>query len=465
MTRIAELHMKYPTIPGDVIVKWEILNRGVRDSADLDKVSGWTPASGTYQSKFDDVTLKQLVDNRPTRLKDGYMLRPFTFYLKSGEGAGLHISPRSPYEIREVGDGKFDLYEGEERVGADIYFPRPKPREGAEPRTSKGTPISRLIKSPRSCFLIMPVRYCEYFATGEQCKFCNFNSGQEDARSIGLDRPVTESLEEIVEAYKIRGSEVTLIEGRFEMGGFANAEHEERIHCTFVENIARATPYKPNFTVHTEAMSRKGMQRLKDVRLDCFAIQLEAWDAGLFADICPGKERHSSYDRWLEALSDAVDVYGVGNVGCKTIGGLSLIAPNGHKTWQEARDSHIEAVRWMIENDIKPDVGHLHLPAGSVYGENDANRAKLPPTEYYLDVFLAHHEAMLEHGLYEKLNKLMHCGLCCSAGNYTGELGILAQAGDWGTYMADVVPEKANWLLQFIRSVASPVAAASPEAI
>ncbi|MDO8674340.1 MAG: hypothetical protein Q7O66_23270 [Dehalococcoidia bacterium] len=454
MTRIYELQERYPTIPLDSIVKWEIWGAGVRDTGDLDKVSEWKAAEGTYQNKFDDVTLKQVVDKNPSRLKDGKILRPGRCYTKSGTGILLRINPKSRYEIREVGEGDFAFFEGEERVDVSLYFPHPKPREGAEPQTSKGTPISRLVRSTRNCFLIMPVRYCEYFARGEQCKFCNFNSGQEDARALGLDRPVTESPDEIIEAYKIRGSEVKFLEGRFELGGFANAEHEEKIHCSFVEKIGHATSYKPNFTVITESMPRKGLQRLKDVGLDCISIQLEVWDRDLFGEILPGKAKHCSYEGWLESIQNAVDVFGAGNVSCKTLGGLTMIPASGHKTWQEARDSHIESVNWAIDNGALAVIGYLGLPAGSVYGEDPPNREKLPPTEYFLDVFLAHHEAMLKNDFYSKMNKFLFCGLCCTV--YQGEIGILNQFGDWGSWMADVVPDKANWIRQFVRSVTPP---------
>ncbi|MDO8669991.1 MAG: hypothetical protein Q7O66_00990, partial [Dehalococcoidia bacterium] len=251
MTRIDDLHKKYPTFPLEVIVRLEIVNRGVRDTDDLDKVSEWKAATQSYQSKFDDVTLKELAEKRPSRLRDGRMLRPNALLMKNGLAAAIRINPKSPYEIREVSEGKFALCEGEETVNMEVYFPQAEQREGPEPLTSRGTPISRLVSSPRNCFMIFPVRFCEYFTSGDQCKFCNFNSGQEDARSVGLDRPVAENLDDTVEAYKIRSSEVRLVEGRFELGGYMNAENEERIHCRFVEKIANAAPYKPNFTIHT----------------------------------------------------------------------------------------------------------------------------------------------------------------------------------------------------------------------
>ncbi len=326
MVRIDELAKKYPSIPRDLIIKWELWNRGVKDTDDLDKVSLWKVIEGSYQNKFDEVTLKELVDRRPSRVQNGRILRPDAFFMKSSLNAPLVISPGSPYEVREEAEGKFALYDGEEKVDVDLYFPRPKPREGAEPLTSRGTPISRLVKSPRNCFFIFPVRYCEYFASGEQCKFCNFNVGQEDARSIGLDRPVAENLEDTVEAYKIRSSEVRIVEGHFELGGFSNSENEERIHTSFVERVANAAPYKPNLSILTEALSRKGLQRLKDVGLDCIHIQMEVWEPKTFNDALPGKVKHSSYERWLEFVSESVDILGVGNVACKTIGGISLVS-------------------------------------------------------------------------------------------------------------------------------------------
>ncbi|MDO8670083.1 MAG: hypothetical protein Q7O66_01460 [Dehalococcoidia bacterium] len=460
MTRIDDLAKQYPAIPRELILKWELWNRGINDTDDIDKISKWVPAEGTYQNKFDEVSLKERVTRRPSRLKDGRILRPNysnACMTKKTIAAPIVLSKDTPYEFREFGDGKFAFFEGEEKVDIDLYFPQPKAREGAEPVTSKGTPISRLLLSPRNCFVIMPVRHCEYFGVGEQCKFCNFNTGQEEIRALGLGRPATENLDETVEAYKIRSSEVRLVEGRFELGGFANSENEERIHTSFVERIANAAPYKPFLLIHTEALTRKGMQRLKDVGLDSVTIQLEVWDPQVFAEMCPGKVKHMSYQAWLDSINDAVDIFGVGNVACKTIGGTSLVAESGHKTWQEARDTHIEHIREMCSIGAIPSLGCLRLPVGSVWGGDPSLREKLPPTEYYLDLFGPHHEAMTEHGLYDKLNKFMYCGFDCAQTVYCGDIGIFERAGDWGHWMADVVPDKANWLLQWLAEIESPV--------
>ncbi len=83
------------------------------------------------------------------------------------------------------------------------------------------------------------------------------------------------------------------------MGGFMHGEHEAKIYFDFVEKIANGAPYKPDLIIHTEAMDRKDMQRLKDCGLDCLTIQLEVWEPRLFAEICPGKAKHTPYEGWL----------------------------------------------------------------------------------------------------------------------------------------------------------------------
>ncbi|MDO8672105.1 MAG: hypothetical protein Q7O66_11850, partial [Dehalococcoidia bacterium] len=293
MTRVEELQKKYPTIPKEVTLKWEVLGRGVRDGGELDEVCHWQKAGAhySYQSYDHDVTLQEWVAKRPARLQGDHILRPGSLIMKNGIGAAIRLDTRSPYEIRSLGDGRFGLFEGEEKVDIEIYFPPPKPRPTDGLVTSKGTPLSTLFSCPRRCISLMPVRYCEYFATGDQCKFCNFNNTQADSRAVGLDRPVTINLDEVVEGYKILSSEVKLIEVKFEMGGFMKGENEGRIYFDFVGNVARGAAYKPSLTIRTQAMDRKDMQRLKDAGLDCMSIQMEVWDPELFAEVLPGKAK------------------------------------------------------------------------------------------------------------------------------------------------------------------------------
>ncbi|MBI2861529.1 MAG: hypothetical protein HYX89_01790 [Chloroflexi bacterium] len=454
MTRIAELQKKYSNVPKEVVVKLEVLNRGIKDNDDLDKVSVWSPPGRSYQSYDHDVTLNDLM--KSGKAKDGSILRPITFYMNNGLGVRIMRDTTSPYTIREIGDGKFALFEGEEEVDIDIHFPIPKPRNREVLRTSKGTPVTELVELNRRCFMIVPVRYCEYFTRGVECKFCNFNASYDDLRSIAFDRKVTIDLEEAAEAFGIACSHIKLIEGMLESGGFSTAKQEGALYVRFVEKLATAASYKPNLKILGEAMEMQDYRRLKDAGLDCITLQMEVWDRRLFQEIVPGKAKHMPYDRWIEAFYNAVEVFGPGQVAGKFVAGATLIPENGFKSPEEALASHIEGDTFCIKNGIIPAFTPMRWAPGSPFSKDPANRDKFPPTEYLLDLAVAHHEACVKYGLYDKLNKFLYCGMDCTEYPYVGEIGMLEKAGDIGTWMADVIPYEHNWLLRFLDSLKSP---------
>ena len=195
------------------------------------------------------------------------------------------------------------------------------------------------------------------------------------------------------------------------------------------------------------------MLRLKEAGVDSFTMQMEVWDPRLFEEVCPGKAKSRGRDGYIEAFHAAVDVFGAGSVGCNFVGGVTLVAAGGHKTWQEARDSHAEGDRWMTKNGVWSIYTPLRLQPGSIYGDVPANQNKYPPTEFYLEVNLANHQAMKEYGFYQKLNKFTWCAMDCMDVNYSGEIGMLELAGNIGNWLSDAVPDEANWLAKFISSM------------
>ncbi|MBI2865698.1 MAG: hypothetical protein HYX94_14210 [Chloroflexi bacterium] len=453
MSRVDQLQKRYPNVPLEIIVKYEVLNYGIRDSDVIDETSFWD-RSGGYQSRDHDLTLREIAAKRPWTVKPGFIMRPSPFYMSNGVGVQTQRgSDRSPYEIRQLGAGQHALFEGDEKV-AGVWFPPRKSWTEDEPVTSRGTPVTSLVEPDRRCFYIRPVRNCQYFSTGDQCRFCNYNPTIDDARSTGLDPAATINLDETVEAYRIlTAASPRWVEGRFQSGGFVT-EQEAQVYIRFVEGIANGAPYTPNLTLHGQPMTRKNMQRLKDAGLRCIAYHSEVWGDRLFAEVCPGKHKRDGWEGYLEAWSNAVNVLGVGNVGSAFVAGATVMAPNAHESWQEARDSIIEGFRWSIENNIWPLFTPLRLGVGSIYANDRANREKLPPTECYLELAVAHHRLMTEYGLYGKLNKLLYCPLDCTA-SYYAELGVLALSGDVGQWAADAVPSDANWIAGFIASVTS----------
>ncbi|MDO8670977.1 MAG: hypothetical protein Q7O66_06045 [Dehalococcoidia bacterium] len=458
MSRVDELQRVYPNVPRDIIIARDIHRHGIRPTEVLDRICGYGRGGigGLYQSRDVGVTLQDLAKKNPGSAKSGLVLATPLPYFKSGLSGRIIRNQMSSYEFGEVGPGQYALYEGEEKV-EDIYFPTAenwsKDLE-KEPRTSRGTPVTSLVNIRRRCFNVIPVRHCEYFNTGDQCKFCNLNATYEDAaKAGGFQHNATINLEDTIEAYRIITSMMPpLVEGRLVMGGFADSDLEARIHLKFIEELARATTYLPNNSISTQPMSRPMMQRLKDAGISSISMNIEVWDRQLFEEVCPGKALNRGYDRYLEAFHNAVDIFGWGSVGTNQPGGVTLMPENGHLTWQEARDSQIEGIRWQIKNGVFPMLETLVLGVGSIYGDDPANQAKLPPTDYYLDIAIAHHEACKEFDMYQRMNRLLYCPLDCPPFAYCGQLGMVEEAGDVGKWAATCVPDDANWIARFMES-------------
>ncbi|MDO8670976.1 MAG: hypothetical protein Q7O66_06040 [Dehalococcoidia bacterium] len=460
MSRVDELQKKYPTIPRSLIIHRDIHSHGVKPTQVLAGLSTYD-RSVIYQSRDNEVTLEDITKQNPGSARPGFVAQTPMPFLKDGFGLRIIRDPRSNYEFREEGPDKYGLYEGEEKVD-DLYFPKSKDWSDdpdREPRTSAGTPVTSLVRMKRRCWQIVPVRFCEYFTTGDECKFCNLNATYDDAASaFGVRHAKTINLDDTVEAFKIIASSMPpLIEGRLVMGGFSDSDKEMKVHLGFIEQLAKATSYMPNHGISTQPPTRATLQRLKDAGISTINMNMEVWDRRLFEEICPGKASYRGYDHYLETFQDAVEVFGWGSVGTNLIGGVTLLPIDGHRTWQEARDSTIEGVQWLIKHGVLPFIETIVLGAGSPYGNDQAgNRPKLPPTDLFLDVAMAHHQACKEYGMYERMNRLLWCPLDCAHAGYVGQLGMVEVAGDIGKWAATCVPEDGNWIGRFIESFKAP---------
>ncbi|MBI2864760.1 MAG: hypothetical protein HYX94_09400 [Chloroflexi bacterium] len=463
MTRVDELQKKYPSIARQILVKAEALTCGIRDSGLLYSHGFWsrTGGVGTYQNLDHDTSLKEVAGKRPTAAaKAGYVKRLDSFYMQGGWGFMVQRDSASPYEIKEPESGKYALFEGEEKV-QDVYLPqdvKPWPyREREEPLTSTGKPITSVVSltSP-TCARIAPVRHCEYFATGEQCKFCNYNVTHEDARSVGAITQIANRVEEVAEAYKILTSETIIVETGIVGGAFTKVDKEVKMYTDLCEKIVGAASYDPNIhIVGQPPKSRRDLQRLKDSGLQSCGFDLEVWDPRLFAEICPGKAKHIGYERYREAMLEGVDVFGAGHVSCALVSGATLAHPSGHKTWQESRDVLIEAVRWLTKNGVVPHPIQQRWAPGSEFSKDPTNRDRMPPVDHHLDIMLAQHAAMKEHGLYEKMDRFAGaCTLCCEDVMFWCDLGIFeATGGNVSKWLADLVPDDVNWLARIAASI------------
>ena len=139
------------------------------------------------------------------------------------------------------------------------------------------------------------------------------------------------------------------------------------------------------------------------VRGACF--NLEVWDEVQFKRVCPGKAEYVGRERWIQALEDAVDVFGKGNVMTAFVGGAELDGEGAFANPQEALESNLEGAHFLLSKGIQP-IYSLHW---KMTGKNRG----IEPI-YSLDLFLSLNEglAKLRKQYQHPINPEFFCQRC-----------------------------------------------------
>ena len=101
--------------------------------------------------------------------------------------------------------------------------------------------------------------------------------------------------------------------------------------------------------------------------------------------VCPGKAHFVGYDRWLEALYDAVDVFGEGNVMSAFVAGAELDGEGALPSPEAALEANLDATETLLSHGV--------LPVFSLHWKVTGKSRGLEPI-YNLDTFLALNEQM-----------------------------------------------------------------------
>jgi len=96
--------------------------------------------------------------------------------------------------------------------------------------------------------------------------------------------------------------------------------------------------------------------------IDYVCFNLEIWSEILFAKICPGKQRHVGYRRWLASLARAVALWGPGQVYSAMVAGIEL-EPEHCMDWGQAADLAVEGADALTARGVLP-IYSLYWPTG-----------------------------------------------------------------------------------------------------
>jgi hypothetical protein len=127
--------------------------------------------------------------------------------------------------------------------------------------------------------------------------------------------------------------------------------------------VQEVVQHRVPVTLGSGALPRESLERFAAEQLvDAACFNLEVWSEPLFRQVCPGKHAFVGYQRWLQALEDAVAIFGRERVYSAMVAGIEL-EPEFGMDWESASALVIEGAEALCARGILP-IYSLYWPVG-----------------------------------------------------------------------------------------------------
>jgi len=275
------LKQQFPDIPESIVIKSDVLMKGIRRTPALEEAGGWALPQSKFIFHWDREKLKK------GDVDAGRITIPEWFQLEDGTTICVMLDDDSPYTV-EKEDGSFNLALNGKKA-APIKF---QPMPGWYKKTwSDGTPLPIFAAQEGAdsvCSVIL--HHCQYFNDGDQCRFCNFNRTGELTKDVGRDFKVTKKPEQVAEAYRQAFKENSFYHVRLSGGSHLDRGKEAAIYAKFI-NAVKVAIGKRRDTLYGEIVSQgfegEDAALIHDAGIEGVCWNMEQWDPEMFEIICP----------------------------------------------------------------------------------------------------------------------------------------------------------------------------------
>jgi hypothetical protein len=393
---IEDLAERYPDIPMEVVVKEDLLRRGM----------AWTPeALGIAESfklkayficSFDMVPISEMGQKENLKAPEEVRLigGPCNF---KPVIVSVRLNPASPYRVVSD-DGSLVLkLDGEEIAQVElqkspVYYRR---------TLTNGKPIADIAPTIEWGYLLYltAFRLCQYFGAQEECQFCDINENYRQQKKSGRPYTSVKSVEEIIEALEIiadtdSGSKAYTVTGG-SITGYLEGKSEIDFYIRYPEAIEQRWPGRWISKIVVQALPKYEVQRLRNVGVRIYHPNFEIWDKRLFELYCPGKARHIGWDAWMRRILDAVDVFGPEGVIPNFVAGIEMAPPAGFGSIDDAIHSTAEGLEFFMSHGVSPRFTTWCPEPMSVLGR-DQNGA---PLEYHIRLLQTYRDLRAKYKL------------------------------------------------------------------
>lgn len=384
MQSLEQLLEQFPDTPQHIVIKADVLRRGVRRNGDLQEAGARSNTTG-LSSKLEQA----LGAGDPP---------PSQFHFVADETTvDIKVDDTSPYEIRKRADGGYGLFGGEDLLAPVRFTPRPA---YMDLETSAGTPCADfLLHRGPSCVCVSPLNFCAYLKRGDACRYCLCSPAMDAGIQMKLLDPVPD-YGVLAEAVEVAcRQDVDLKELKLTGGALYDVRKEAAHYRQCLEAILGRIPAPEEITLLSQAFEPEDQRELRDLGVTNVCFDLEIMDERLWHELVPGKARAVGHAEWLKRLDTAVEIFGRGHVGTNFVGGFECAPRPGFLSQEEAFRVYVDGFRGLIERGVVPwfTIWTAHPLVGDFQGDDP------PGTAFYLRLGQALHELLERAGVYPDL--------------------------------------------------------------
>lgn len=373
-------------ISREILLKISLLFSGIRFTPELEEAGKW--ALPNYQPyRF---SKEERMGREEDSVDIPYLMLVNTLLIR------VKINNNSPYRIIREHE-EYVLY-CEDTPVEKIKFQK-KP-DWFSRKIRDDTPIPQLGLSQHGDMLIVNASPgCEYFLHQDEdsgnyrCRFCFYGAPNPKMPTLGQPEALIkeEDLLRLAEAVAIASKEINHI--YLVAGSMADINREAERYIQVASAISNATDGKVNICCGSSALPKEASRELKKLGVGAVCFNLEIWDRDLWEKICPGKSKFVGRDNWIQGLTDAVDVFGRGNVMSAFVSGIEIMQPYGYST-QQALESSLEGAETLLKKGVL-SLFTLYWPRDITEFEKKSG----PIHDYFLDLSYEYHKLRKQYNL------------------------------------------------------------------
>ncbi len=394
---VESLIRRYAHLPQEAIIKEDLLRGGVAFSDAALEIAAAHQNKSYFIFSFDLAPFEKMEGKEYRKAPEELCLEGGPLDFKRTI-VSVRLNPNSPYRVAaEDGECYLEL-EGARLTG--VAF-RPRPEYYAR-KLSNGKPLIEIAPNIEWGYLIYLTVYriCQYFGKEEECKFCDMNENYRQQIQAGRPYTAVKTVEEIVEAmgiiaesdsasraYTITGGSVTS-----QLAGLSEVDFYARYAAAIESRFAGRWISK----MVVQALPMQEAQKFKDAGTQIYHPNFEIWDAGKFAQICPGKNRYVGRDEWIKRILDAADIFGPSNVIPNFVGGIEMARPYGFASVDDAIASTREGLNFFMSHGVMPRFTTWCPEPNTELGDENPEGA---PLEYHVRLLDAWQETQAKYKL------------------------------------------------------------------